>query len=72
MSLFFTDGVHRVAYKGVGCTLRNAKSGQYGGVRNFWMVTRGSQPQRAVDFIKWVQNSSAANSIIGTNWVPLH
>ena len=72
VSLFFTDGVHRVAYKGVACSLRNAKSGQYGGVRNFWMVTRDSQPQRAIDFIKWVQNSSAANSIIGTNWVPLH
>jgi phosphate transport system substrate-binding protein len=72
VSLFFTDGVHRVAYKGVACNLRNAKSGQYGGVLNFWMVTRDSQPARAVQFIQWVQNSAAAKAIIGTNWVPLH
>jgi phosphate transport system substrate-binding protein len=72
VSLFFTSGVHRVAYKGVACNLRNAKSGQYGGVRNFWMVTRDSQPTRAINFIKWVQNSDAATNIIATNWVPLH
>ena len=36
-----------VAYKGVACTLRNAKSGQYGGVRNFWMVTRGRAARAA-------------------------
>jgi phosphate transport system substrate-binding protein len=71
VSLFFTGGVHRVAYKGVACNLRNAKSGQYGGVRNFWMVTRGSEPARAVTFIRWVQNSDAARKIVATNWVPL-
>ena len=44
-----TTGRTRSAYKGVPCTLRNAKSGQYGGLRNFYMVTRGrarrSQPR---------------------------
>ena len=39
---------HPVAYKGVTCNLRNAKSGQYGGLRNFCMVTRGNAA-RAVD-----------------------
>ena len=37
---------HAVPYKGVACTLRNAKSGQYGGVRNFYMVTRGAPTRR--------------------------
>ena len=37
-----TGGTHTVSYNGVPCTLRNAKSGQYGGVRNFWMITRGA------------------------------
>src|SRR6476620_9495702 len=72
VSLFFASGTNPVAYKGVACNLRNAKSGQYGGLRNFYMVTRGSQPARAITFIHWVQNSSAANQIIATNWVPLH
>ena len=45
-------------YKGVACNLRNAKSGQYGGVRNFWMVTRGTRRRaRAQKFIRWVQRS---------------
>ena len=46
VSLAFTEGVHAVPYKGVACTLRNAKSGQYGGVRNFYMVTRGAAERR--------------------------
>ncbi len=41
VSLDFISGTNAVAYKGVACNLRNAKSGEYGGVRNFWMVTRG-------------------------------
>jgi phosphate transport system substrate-binding protein len=72
VSLFFAKGTHPVAYKGVACNLRNAKSGQYGGVRNFWMVTKGNQPAAAINFIHWVQNSSAAQAIVATNWVPLH
>ena len=39
---FDFTGVNAVPYQGVACNLRNAKSGQYGGVRNFWMVTRGA------------------------------
>ncbi len=40
-SFNFTKGLWDIPYKGVGCNLRNAKSGQYLGTRNFWMVTRG-------------------------------
>ena len=41
LSFDFIGGTHAISYAGVACTLRNAKSGQYGGTRNFWMVTRG-------------------------------
>jgi phosphate transport system substrate-binding protein len=69
----FVKGTNAVAYQGVGCTLRTAKSGEYGGVRNFWMVTRG-HPRAASPlqkFIFWVQNSAKAQKIVGTHWVPL-
>ena len=72
VSLDFISGVSTGAYKGVACNLRNAKSGEYGGVRNFWMVTRGRAKGLVQKFISWVQNSSAADRIVGTHWVPLH
>ena len=66
----FTKGLHTVPYRGVACTLRNAKSGQYGGVRNFWLVSRGKASGAAAAFIKWTK-SRAARKLIATNWVPL-
>ena len=69
----FIKGTNAAAYQGVGCTPQAAKSGEYGGVRNFWMVTRG-RPRAASPlqkFIFWVQNSSKAAKIIQTHWVPL-
>ena len=73
VSLDFTSGVSPAAYNGVACNLRNAKSGEYGGVRNFWMVTRGRPitGNPIQKFIYWVQNSAAAQKIVGTHWVPL-
>jgi phosphate transport system substrate-binding protein len=71
VSLFFTDGINPVAYNGVACDLRNAKSGEYGGLRNLWMVTRGDASGTVAKFIKWVQNSGKAAKITGTAWVPL-
>ena len=44
--------------------------GQYGGVRNFWLVTRGKATGAAASWIKWVR-SRAARKIIARNWVPL-
>jgi phosphate transport system substrate-binding protein len=67
----FTAGTHTVNYKGVSCTLRNAKSGQYGGLRNFWLVTRGKAAGAAKSWIKWVRKSRKARKIIARNWVPL-
>jgi len=71
VSLDFVKGVAPVGYKGVPCTLRNAKSGQYGGVRNFWMVTRGKATGKAAAWIRWIQNSPAARSIVNTDWISI-
>jgi phosphate transport system substrate-binding protein len=71
VSLDFVAGTHPSGYEGVACTLRNAKSGEYGGVRNFWMVTRGRAKGAVQKFIYWVQNSSKAQAIVGKHWVPL-
>jgi phosphate transport system substrate-binding protein len=72
VSLDFLSGVRPVPYQGVACTLRNAKSGQYKGVRPFSLVTRGRPTGAAKTFIKWVKGSSAAKAIINTHWIPLH
>ena len=71
VSLDFVNGVNPVGYNGVACNLRNAKSGEYGGVRNFWMVTRGRATGIVAAFINWVQNSAKAQAIVGKHWVPL-
>jgi phosphate transport system substrate-binding protein len=71
VSLAFTSGVHTVAYNGVACNLRNAISGAYGGVRNFWFVTRGTPAGGAKKFINWSTRSNKARKIISTEWVPL-
>jgi phosphate transport system substrate-binding protein len=71
VSLDFINGVSPAAYNGVACNLRNAKSGEYGGVRNFWMVTRGRATGVTQNFIAWVQNSAKAQAIVGKHWVPL-
>jgi phosphate transport system substrate-binding protein len=72
VSLAFTQGLADVPYQGVACTLENAKSGQYAGTRNLWMVTGGAPTGPAAQFISWIQNSAPASKIIATEWVPLH
>jgi phosphate transport system substrate-binding protein len=71
VSLDFIAGTNAVGYQGVPCNLRNAKSGEYNGVRNFWMVTRGRAKGTVQKFIHWVQDSARAQRIVGTHWVPL-
>jgi phosphate transport system substrate-binding protein len=71
VSLDFLDDVTAVPYQGVACTLRNAKSGQYQGVRPFSLVTRGAPTGAAKRFISWVKTSSAAKAIINSHWIPL-
>ena len=72
VSLDFVPGTHTIAYQGVPCTLRNAKSGEYQGVRNFWMVTRGKPKGAAKPFLHWVTTSRSARTIVNKNWIPLH
>ena len=72
VSLAFTNGVNVVNYNGVACTLRNAASFQYGGVRSFYFVTRGAPVGGVKKFINWVTHNKKANNIIGTDWIPLH
>jgi phosphate transport system substrate-binding protein len=67
----FTAGLHTISYKGVSCTLRNAKSGQYGGVRNFWLVSRGKATGAAAAWLKWIKKDRRARRVIAKNWVPL-
>jgi phosphate transport system substrate-binding protein len=70
-SFNFTEGLHNIPYRGVRCSLPNAKSGQYLGSRNFWMVTRGQARGAAKAFIRWIRRSRTANTIISRHWVPL-
>lgn len=65
----FTAGTNAVSYKGVACTLRNAKAGTYPGVRSFWMVTRGKPKGASAKFIKWIRTNAKAKAIVNTNWV---
>lgn len=67
---FVRDGLKTVNYQGVPCTLRNAKSGQYQGVRPFSFVTRGAPAGAAKSFMSWVKTSSAARALINQHWIP--
>jgi phosphate transport system substrate-binding protein len=74
VSFAFTGGTNTVGYQGVACNLRNAKSGQYGGVRNFWMVTKGLPRGEALKFISWVvkPGNRVVRGIINSNWIAIH
>lgn len=69
-SFSFTKGLFDVPYQGVPCTLRNAKSGQYPGTRNFYLVSRGRATGVAKEFINFARSAAAA-PIVSSNWVPL-
>jgi phosphate transport system substrate-binding protein len=74
VSLAATIGasVHSVDYQGVPCTLPNAKSGQYAGVRNFWMLTKGPKKGEAAKFINWIQaDNKIVHAIITSEWIAL-
>ena len=74
VSFAFTGGVHAAGYQGVACTLPNAKSGQYGGVRNFWMVTKGAPKGEAAKFIDWITKPGnlTVRKIINSSWIAIH
>jgi phosphate transport system substrate-binding protein len=72
VSLAFVSGLNVAAVGGVDCTLRNAQSFQYPGVRSFYFVTLGAPAGGVKQFIKWTLKSKQANKIVGSEWIPLH
>jgi phosphate transport system substrate-binding protein len=73
VSFAYTAGVNAVGYQGVACNLHNAKSGQYGGVRNFWMVTKGAAKGEAAKYIAWVTSGNkTTKKIIESSWIAVH
>jgi phosphate transport system substrate-binding protein len=73
VSFAYTSGVNAVGYQGVACNLRNARSGQYAGVRNFWMVTKGIPKGEAAKFIAWVTSGNkTTKNIINSSWIAIH
>jgi len=71
VSLAFTRGVNVASYQGVACTLRNARSGQYPGTRNFFVVSRGRPRGAALAFYRWIRRDRDAQRIIADGYVPL-
>jgi phosphate transport system substrate-binding protein len=65
----FTAGTAPAPFNGVPCTLRNAKSGQYDGVRNLWFVSRGKPTGDGAKFLSYAKG--AGQSIVAKGWVPL-
>lgn len=73
VSFAFTAGVNAAAYNGVACNLRNAKSGTYGGVRNFWMVTKGAPKGEAAKFLSWVTSGNkVTKEIVNSSWIAVY
>jgi phosphate transport system substrate-binding protein len=67
----FVQGVAPAAYNGVACNLRNAKSGAYKGVRNFWFVYRTKKAPKgeSAKFLSWVRGNATAKKIIGSGYI---
>jgi len=73
VSFAYTGGVHAVDYEGIACNLPNARSGQYAGVRNFWMVTKGAPKGEAAKYIAWVTSGKkSVDAIINSSWIAIH
>jgi len=72
VSYGFTSGVNAIPYMGFTCTLKNAKSGQYPAVRNFWFVTRNAPTGTAKTFIDWAATSKSAQTIVAKGYVPIN
>jgi hypothetical protein len=54
----FISGTNPVSYRGVACNLRNAQAGTYGGVRNFWFVTRNAPSGATARFVRFARSSA--------------
>ncbi len=73
VSFAYTGDVHAVDYEGVACNLHNARSDQYAGVRNFWMITKGPPKGEAAKYIAWVTSGRKnVDAIINSSWIAIH
>ena len=73
VSFAYTTGVNAVGYNGVACNLRNARSGQYLGVRNFWMVTKGAPEGRDAEVPRLGHlRQTPVDNIINSQWIAVH
>jgi phosphate transport system substrate-binding protein len=73
VSFAYTKGLNAAGYNGIACNLRNARSGQYLGVRNFWMVTKGEPKGETAKFLAWVTSGKrAVDAIINSSWIAVH
>jgi phosphate transport system substrate-binding protein len=73
VSFAYTTGLHPAEYQGVACNLRNARSGQYEGVRNFWMVSREPLKGETAKFVKWVTSGNkTTKNIINSDWIAIY
>jgi phosphate transport system substrate-binding protein len=66
----FISGTNAVSFRGVACNLRNAQAGTYGGVRNFWFVTRGRPTGATAAYLRYAR-SAAGQRIVARGWVPV-
>jgi phosphate transport system substrate-binding protein len=71
VSFAFTGGLNAIPYNGVACTLRNAKSGSYTGVRSFNVVTKGAPIGGVKKFLKWIKKDKKADKIVSSECVPV-
>lgn len=73
VSFAYTGGTNAVGYEDIPCNLRNARSGQYAGVRNFWVVTKGVPKGESLKFISWiVSGNKTVDKIINSSWIAIH
>ncbi len=70
VSLPFTQGLNTVGLNGVPCTLVNAKSGAYLGVRSFYFVTQGAPVGLARKFIAYA-TSKKGQKIASQDYIPI-
>ena len=69
VSFAYTGGTNAVGYQGVSCNLRNAKSGQYAGLRNFWFVTVGTPKGAIKKFIDFARSPAVQSGIVAKHYV---
>jgi phosphate transport system substrate-binding protein len=62
-------GVNPVGDEGTPCTLQAARSPGYVDLRNLWFVTKGQASGEALAFVKWIEESAAARSVIEPDWI---